>query len=202
MLCLGTVAAQPPWPRRLRRRRLRSHCGAGRWQPPPAAEHLLPAPSAPRLLLRGGGGTETASAEAVEAEGDQLRRDQPGEGGQAQGSVPSSQLPRYMPHRLLLSSTAPRSRVQVEGRRIGKAPGAALGSGPPFAHPLRCWERADSPEPRRGPFTSHVRTQAPKLFLSVGAYWQNFEVTGKDDRILCRRKTDRIWPFPTPGPHV
>lgn len=112
-----------------------------------------------------GTGQGTASSQTVEAEGDQLRRAQRAKGGQTQGSVPSSQLPRYLPHRLLPRSAALRSYVQAEGRRLGKATGAASGGGPPFGHPLKCWERPDSPEPRRDPFTGEVRTQAPKLLF-------------------------------------
>lgn len=146
MPCLGTVAAQLPKPRRLRRRRLRPRYGAGRWQPPPAVEHLLPGPSAHRLLHRNGAAVARrqrcqrlwkqrgfSSAEASGRKGGRL-------------SV-VSQLPPYLPHRLLSPSAAWRNHVQVEGRRFGKAIGAASSGGPPFGHPLKCCEwAAPSPE--------------------------------------------------------
>lgn len=121
------------------------------WEVAALASDRALAASPLRALLasqeRARGGTEAASSETVEAEGDQLRGAQRAKCGQTQGRVPSSQLPRYLPHRLLPRSAASRSHVQVEGRRLGKATGAASGGGPPFGHPLKCWERPDSPEP-------------------------------------------------------
>lgn len=63
-----------------------------------------------------------------------------------------------------------------------------------------------APDPGRGGGSLLRPSTNPgpeKLFVSACAYGQSFEATGKDHRIVCRRKSDRIWPFPAPVlPHV
>lgn len=125
-----------------RRRRLRPQRGAGRRQPPPAAEHSLPALSAPRLLLKSGAGVARRQRRQRPCKQRGISSVEPG--GRKAGSLrvvsPLLSCPGICLKGLCLVP------LHREATSRLKDAGSARLPGPPFGRPLRCGQTSLNPE--------------------------------------------------------